>query len=334
MRILFPILSRSGRTGALYTDEVMIRALERKHEVKVISYDELFPVNGDLSLLIFGYMPMFLKPAYDLVITSGSYIFADLVYAQPPAGRDVVLPLKDNILLSENSSRYLAPLFSTLNLLIKNHSRFIANSKWGAYVVKRSFGKDAEVLYPPVPVHLYDWRRKERDNLVVTIAGLNPRKNLEIIPDICERVPDAHFILIGYYHEKYSYILDEIKRRLEEKGMGDRFTYIPTASVEEKKEYLERAKVYFHPTPYEPFGISIVEGMASGLIPVVHDSGGPKEYVPDEWRYKDVEEASRKIRKALSSWNLEVASDMAEIASDFGEEVFEERVLEIVEKYS
>jgi len=53
---------------------------------------------------------------------------------------------------------------------------------------------------------------------------------------------------------------------------------------------LRKAKVYFHLRHFEPFGITIVEGVEAGCISVAHDSGGPKEIVPDEWRYSNIEE--------------------------------------------
>jgi glycosyltransferase involved in cell wall biosynthesis len=43
---------------------------------------------------------------------------------------------------------------------------------------------------------------------------------------------------------------------------------------------MREAKVYFHTMVGEHFGISIVEAMAAGLIPLVSDVGGPIEFVP------------------------------------------------------
>ncbi len=43
---------------------------------------------------------------------------------------------------------------------------------------------------------------------------------------------------------------------------------------------MRKSKVYFHPMVGEHFGISIVEAMAAGLVPVVSDVGGPTEFVP------------------------------------------------------
>ena len=208
------------------------------------------------------------------------------------------------------------------------------SSKHTQKLIKKFLGRDSELLYPPVPVHLYDGGKNlERENLVVTIASLNPTKNLEVIPEVCERVPEAKFILLGFYHPKYAYILRSLEKKLAEKGLKDRFTYLGSATNLEKKLILSRAKVIFHPTINEPFGISIVEGMAAGLIPVVHDSGGPQEFTPKEWRYSELEEAAQKIREALQAWNPQKAWEMKEKAQYFREERFEAEALKIVEKH-
>lgn len=40
------------------------------------------------------------------------------------------------------------------------------------------------------------------------------------------------------------------------------------------------AKIYFHPMVGEHFGMSVVESMTAGLVPVVPDIGRPTEFVP------------------------------------------------------
>ena len=60
---------------------------------------------------------------------------------------------------------------------------------------------------------------------------------------------------------------------------------------------LNRAKVYFH-CSRETFGISIIEGIAAGCIPIVPDNSAHKETVPfEELRYRenDANDAKNKI---------------------------------------
>ncbi|MDE1867893.1 MAG: glycosyltransferase [Thaumarchaeota archaeon] len=67
-------------------------------------------------------------------------------------------------------------------------------------------------------------------------------------------------------------------------------------------ENLEKYKVYFHASP-ETFGISIVESIAAGCIPIVPNNSAHKETVPfDDLRYEtdDKKDAQEKIKKALS----------------------------------
>jgi len=45
----------------------------------------------------------------------------------------------------------------------------------------------------------------------------------------------------------------------------------------------------------EHFGIAPVEGLASGCITVVHDSGGMQEFIPKEFRWKSYFDLKDKI---------------------------------------
>jgi glycogen synthase len=61
------------------------------------------------------------------------------------------------------------------------------------------------------------------------------------------------------------------------------------------------SKVYFHPLPGEPFGISTVEAMSAGLIPVVPDLGGHTEFVPLRYQFRTFIEAVESVAIAMDA---------------------------------
>ena len=82
--------------------------------------------------------------------------------------------------------------------------------------------------------------------------------------------------------------------------------FLPNIPEKYKIKILSRAKIYLHPTKKEHFGISIIEAMASGLIPIVHKSGGPWEDILEKkqglygYTYENVEEATSLILYVLN----------------------------------
>ena len=64
---------------------------------------------------------------------------------------------------------------------------------------------------------------------------------------------------------------------------------------------MRRSKVYVHPLPGEPFGISTVEAMSAGIIPVVPDIGGHTEFVPAKYQFHTFGQGVEAVAAALGA---------------------------------
>jgi len=99
------------------------------------------------------------------------------------------------------------------------------------------------------------------------------------------------------------------------------------------KTILNSTKIYLPTTVGEHFGISIVEVMAMGCIPIVHNSGGVKEFVPAQYRYENLQYAAKKIETAISEWTLEKAKAMVEIVKQFSKSNFSANFMKLFLQY-
>jgi glycosyltransferase involved in cell wall biosynthesis len=217
---------------------------------------------------------------------------------------------------------------------LRSDKLVLANSSFTANAIREQIGVNPLVIYPPVDVkgNAYSKSNGIKKNIVLTIARFSPEKKLERIPLIARRV-NAKFVILGTVNSEASY--RRVCRLIKKYGVEDKVTTIVNLpnNHEVKMELLRKAKVFLYTSLLEPFGISIVEGMGSGCIPVVHDSGGPREFVPYRWRYKDAEDASQKIKEALDSWSPSIAKDMRSIAYQFRKERFQNDFSRILKSY-
>ena len=159
---------------------------------------------------------------------------------------------------------------------------------------------------------------------------VSSEKNLEEIPIVARRV-NADFVIIGSIDEPAVY--RRVLELIRENGVENKVKLVLNATLKTKIKLLQKAKVYFHPMHAEHFGISIIEGMAAGCIPIVRDSGGPREFVPDNWRYRDLEDAIQRINEALYSWNPSIGQGMKASAYKFRKDRFENEFLKVLNSY-
>jgi glycosyltransferase involved in cell wall biosynthesis len=83
----------------------------------------------------------------------------------------------------------------------------------------------------------------------------------------------------------------------------------------------------------EAFGISIVEAMSAGLIPVVPDYGGFTEFVPSKYQYgEDNNDLITKVKEALESPSSERII-VSNIADQFSEQNFKSKMKKLIEEH-
>jgi alpha-1,2-mannosyltransferase len=148
----------------------------------------------------------------------------------------------------------------------------------------------AAVVYPPCPVEELESKitltqdtEAQRQNTVLYIAQFRPEKNHSLILRAFAKFYHASkakpsLVLIGSVRsntpdEKHIYKLRLEARELKIK---DATTFICDAPFSVILDHLQSSSIGTNGMYAEHFGIGNVEGLAAGLIPVVHNSGGPK----------------------------------------------------------
>jgi len=225
--------------------------------------------------------------------------------------------------------------------LVEYRPLLLTNSKFSKTIIKRFLGIDAVVLYPPVKVKKYFYTKNnlaDRKNIVITVSRIEEGKHLELILEIAKCIKDVRFVVIGATRQP-NYVR-HLRTKAVEMGISDKVIIVPNADEGLKISLMRNAKLYLHTTKFEHFGISIVEAMASGLVPIVHRSGGPWMDILEGkqgvfgYAYRDIDEAAQVIAELMLNDNMriEVARRALLKARVFDEDLFKSKIIKVAEK--
>ena len=95
---------------------------------------------------------------------------------------------------------------------------------------------------------------------------------------------------------------------------------------------MKKSKVYFHTSP-ETFGISVIESIAAGCIPIVPNNSAHVETVPfEELRYPadNIQIARKKIRDALEGKYDDLLEPLQNSLAKYDKEIFKKSFVEFV----
>lgn len=146
-----------------------------------------------------------------------------------------------------------------------NH--FIANSHFIARRIKKVYGRNADVIYPPVDVRHFILNENKED-YYVTASRLVPYKRIDLIVDAFAAMPNKKLIVIGDGSEM-SKIKSKATTNVEILGFQPN---------EIMRDYMKNAKAFVFAAE-EDFGITPVEAQACGTPVIAFGKGGSLETI-------------------------------------------------------
>lgn len=144
---------------------------------------------------------------------------------------------------------------------------FIANSKFISRRIKKVYGRDADVIYPPVDVDRFTLN-ENKDNYYFTASRLVPYKRIDLIVEAFSQMPEKKLVVIGDGSEMQK-IKSKASTNIEILG------YQPNYVME---EHMRNAKAFVFAAE-EDFGITPVEAQACGTPVIAFGKGGALETI-------------------------------------------------------
>ena len=144
--------------------------------------------------------------------------------------------------------------------------QFAANSKYVAKRIKKVYGRESRVIYPPVSTHQFSINKKE--SFYLAASRLVPYKRIDLIVEAFSHIPDKKLVVIGDGPE-----MNKIKAKATKNV--EILGYQPDHVM---RDYLSRAKAFIY-AALEEFGIIVVEAQAAGTPVIALGRGGALETV-------------------------------------------------------
>ena len=116
---------------------------------------------------------------------------------------------------------------------------------------------------------------------VLCVSRIDYQKNQLALVDLLVARPACRLTLVGPITAQW--YADKIKARVEELGVGERFSLVPglPPGSAELESAFAAADVFVLPSVHEPFGIVALEAMARGIPLIASNVGGLPDFVRD-----------------------------------------------------
>jgi glycosyltransferase involved in cell wall biosynthesis len=157
------------------------------------------------------------------------------------------------------------------------------------------------VVYPAVNLEKF-WCEKpliERKKRIVYVARFIPVKRHEIMKKLAVDLPEYEFVSVGGLIDAEKAWFEKFKENLPKN-----YTLKTNLPGPELLGILWDSRIYVHLMEGEHFGIAPVEGLASGCVTLVHNSGGMREFLPQEFRWENYADLKQKILQNIESTDI------------------------------
>ena len=233
---------------------------------------------------------------------------------------------------------------------VDSYNKFFAISNYTKYWVSELWGRDCEILYPPPSRSVIS---KPKEKIILSVGrffqpeGKHSKKHFDLI-EAFKSLDSSYFqdgwrlVLAGGCAEEDQDYLGEIKRTAKNSAID----ILVNISGDELENLYSCASIYWHatghgespivsPSRFEHFGISVVEAMSAGVVPIVFEIGGPSEIVQsgvNGLHWNNLEDLADKTSQLISdaSWSDSLGEAAIKRSADFDKECYKTRLHELL----
>lgn len=262
----------------------------------------------------------------------------------PPGGRKLVVYILPPLNYERGLRRiYLEPylLIQRVFLSRVKNKILLTNSSFSSKIITDAYSINPDILYPPVKTASF--YSKKKDELIVSVGRFDPTKRHEILIEALRKTKTkTNCIIMGgiagdSVNQSLSYIAF-LKNLISKYNLNERIKLLVNCPHDLLLENLAKAKVYVHCYENEPFGISIVESMAAGCVPIVHQSGGAYYDIINKDQHGlsfcTSEELAEQIDSILTDPDFysKLSKDCLQRAENFSDKVFRKNFVNLIAK--
>ncbi len=206
------------------------------------------------------------------------------------------------------------------NLFFLSYKRVLSNSIFTASWIREFWGIESSLLYPPVKIgfNISNSSLERQPTKILSVGRFidpkygHSKNQLELVRAfrILEKESDEIFELhlVGGLDKRNSKYFEKVGRLSRNKKI---FLH-PNASSETLDHLYKTSALFWHatglnvhdrrPEKMEHFGISVVEAIGNGLLPIVFDSAGPAEILVEfpELRFTNLKDLVSKTLNCRS----------------------------------
>ncbi|MDX5515710.1 glycosyltransferase family 4 protein [Stenotrophomonas sp. RG-453] len=164
---------------------------------------------------------------------------------------------------------------------------FVANSRFIERRIRKVYGRESDVIYPPVDVEAFSYCEK-KENFYLAASRLVPYKRMDLIIRAFSQMTEKKLVVIGDGPELAKLM----------SLAGPNISLLGYRPFAELKHYMQRARAFVFAAE-EDFGITPVEAQACGTPVIAYGKGGSLETV----------RASSDSSKATGIWFAEQTTE-------------------------